>query len=169
MPARIRFISAGAGSGKTFALATLLQEELSSGRVQPGGVLATTFTTRAATELRERVQAHLIDAGAHALATAMGSARVGTVNSVCGLLLQRFAFEAGLSTEQRVLDEPSSALLLRKTLDAVIEGTVLRELLEVAQRLSLQDTPRSDAEAPWRDALKTLVDQARCPADQGEE
>ena len=56
MSARIRFISAGAGSGKTTALAELLRQELAAGRVHPGGVLATTFTNRAATELRERVR-----------------------------------------------------------------------------------------------------------------
>ena len=44
MSARIRFISAGAGSGKTTALAELLRQELAAGRVHPGGVLATTFT-----------------------------------------------------------------------------------------------------------------------------
>ena len=103
MSARIRFISAGAGSGKTTALAALLHQALAAGHVQPGGVIATTFTNRAASELRERVRSHLIKQGAFALATAMGSARIGTVNSVCGTLLQRFAFEAGLSTEQRVL------------------------------------------------------------------
>jgi ATP-dependent helicase/nuclease subunit A len=161
VPAHIRFISAGAGSGKTTELAKLLHEELRSERVQPGGVLATTFTTRAATELRERVQAHLISEGAYSLATAMGSARVGTVNSVCGMLLQRFAFEAGLSTEQRVLDEPSAAHLLRRSLDSVIEGRALGELIEVAQRLSLFEANRGE-EPPWRAALKSLVDQARC-------
>ena len=160
MSARIRFISAGAGSGKTTALAELLRQELAAGRVHPGGVLATTFTNRAATELRERVRAHLIREGAYELATAMGSARIGTVNSVCGSLLQRFAFEAGLSTEQRVLDEPRAAQLLREALDTVVEGPALSELLRVARRLSLLEPVRSGDPVPWRKALKALVDQA---------
>ena len=52
MSAHIRFISAGAGSGKTYRLTELLLAELQAGRVRPAGVLATTFTKRAATELR---------------------------------------------------------------------------------------------------------------------
>jgi ATP-dependent helicase/nuclease subunit A len=169
MSARIRFISAGAGSGKTTALAELLRQELAAGRVYPGGVLATTFTNRAATELRERVRAHLIREGAYELATAMGSARIGTVNSVCGSLLQRFAFEAGLSTEQRVLDEPRAAQLLREALDTVVEGPALSELLRVARRLSLLEPVRSGDPVPWRKALKALVDQARSNAIDADE
>lgn len=167
MPASIRFISAGAGSGKTYALTEILHRELAEGRVAPGGVLATTFTKRAATELRERVRGHLIERGAYALANAMGSARIGTINSVCGGLLQRFAFEAGLSTEQRVLDEARAAQLLREAIDTVIEGPELRELLHVSHRLSLLEGVRSGDEAPWRKALKMLVDQARSNGIEG--
>jgi ATP-dependent helicase/nuclease subunit A len=109
MSAHIRFISAGAGSGKTYRLTELLLAELQAGRVRPAGVLATTFTKRAATELRERVRGFLISQGEFTRADAVGSARIGTVNSVCGSLLQRFAFEAGLPTEQRVLTRPGPA------------------------------------------------------------
>ena len=44
MSAQFRFISAGAGSGKTYRLTELLLAELQAGRVRPPGVLATTFT-----------------------------------------------------------------------------------------------------------------------------
>jgi len=161
MAASIRFISAGAGSGKTYTLTEILHRELSEGRVQPGGVLATTFTTKAATELRERVRSHLIRQNAYALANAMGQARIGTVNSVCGGLLQRFAFEAGMPVEQRVLDEAQSAQLLREAIDTVMEREALAELLAVARRLCLDEVARGDGEAPWRKALRAIVDQAR--------
>ena len=163
-PAAIQFISAGAGSGKTSALAGLLQRELAAGRVRPAGLLATTFTRRAAAELRQRVQAQLLGAGDQALATAMDGARIGTVNSVCGGLLQRFAFEAGLSPQARVLDEARAAQLLREALDAVVDGPALTELVQVARRLSLLEPARPGERVPWREALRALVDQARANA-----
>ncbi len=46
MSASIRFISAGAGSGKTYRLTELLHEMLSAGQVNPAGVIATTFTKK---------------------------------------------------------------------------------------------------------------------------
>ena len=163
MSGGIRFISAGAGSGKTYRLTQLLFEELQGGRVRPAGVLATTFTNRAATELRERVRSFLVEQGDYDGAVAIGAARIGTVNSVCGGLLQRFAFEAGLPTEQRVLDEARASQLLRETIDTVIAGHSLTELLQVARRLSLDSAPQ-DPLPPWQKALGRLVDQARANA-----
>jgi len=99
----------GAGSGKTFRLTEILHQMLEDGRVRPSGILATTFTNKAAAELRERIRSHLIRQRQFTLATAIGQARIGTVNSVCGNLLARFAFEAGMPLEQRVLDESRAA------------------------------------------------------------
>jgi superfamily I DNA/RNA helicase len=115
---KLTFISAGAGSGKTHRLTQILHEQLLSGGVRPSGVIATTFTKKAATELRERVRSHLLSQGASSLAHAMGQARIGTVNSVCGSLLGRFAFEAGLATEQQVLEEDQAAIIIGYSLPA---------------------------------------------------
>jgi len=148
----LHFISAGAGSGKTHRLTQILSSELSAGRVQPAGVIATTFTKKAASELRERVREHLLKEGQFGLANAMGQARIGTVNSVCGSFLERFAFEAGLTTEQQVLDEKQSALLIKAAIDEATGSTELAALNRIAQRLGLED---------WQQSLKKLVDQAR--------
>jgi len=157
-----RFISAGAGSGKTYRLTALLHEMLADSRVRPSGVLATTFTNKAAAELRERVRAHLLQQGQYGMATAIGQARIGTVNSVCGNLLERFAFEAGLPTEQRVLDEARANQVLKEVTDAVVEGSTLRELLVVARRLGLDSAGLvGEGEDPWELALSALVSRAR--------
>jgi ATP-dependent exoDNAse (exonuclease V) beta subunit len=169
MAAQIRFVSAGAGSGKTYALTKILSEELAGKRAQPGGVIATTFTKKAATELRERVRSHLIGEGAYAMANAMGQARIGTVNSVCGALLERFAFEAGLPTEQRVLDDEPAKQLLKNAIDVAIEGRQLTELIEVARRMGLEDEGSRFGGDGWRGALRKLVDQARANAIEAEE
>ncbi|KAF0101158.1 MAG: UvrD/REP helicase [bacterium] len=152
MTGKLTFISAGAGSGKTHRLTQILHEQLSSGSVRPSGVVATTFTKKAATELRERVRSHLLKQGAYGLANAMGQARIGTVNSVCGGLLERFAFEAGLATEQQVLEENQAAVLVKQAIDAVLDGPGVSDLLKVVQRLGIED---------WQKELKSLLDKAR--------
>src|SRR6266700_1899454 len=146
---RIMFISAGAGTGKTHRLTEILHEELTTKGVRPSGVIATTFTNRAATELRERVRGHLLARGDFALANSMGQARIGTVNSVCGGLVARFAFEAGMATEQQVLEEVQAGALLAKTIDAVLGGAAMGSFLAVVRRLGLIDE--------WKDELKALV------------
>lgn len=164
MGGRLQFISAGAGSGKTYKLTEILHRELREGGVRPEGVLATTFTNKAASELRERVRSHLIAKGSYGMANAIGQARIGTVNSVCGELLKRFAFEAGLPTEQRVLDDAQGRQLLREAIDFVIEEHALDDLLKVARRLSLDEVPLGKEDPAYRDAIRGLVDQARSNA-----
>lgn len=166
--AKIAFISAGAGSGKTHRLTELLQEELISRGARPAGVIATTFTRKAAAELRERVRAQLLQQGCFALANAMGQARIGTVNSVCGQLVARFAFEAGLSVEQQVLEEAQAVLVLDRAIDAVLDGPQMDMLLALVERLGLKSGRNGDKEE-WKEALQTLVNQIRSndiPLDQ---
>lgn len=155
MSAKLTFISAGAGSGKTHTLTEILHKELSSGAVRPAGVIATTFTRKAATELRERVRGYLLAQGAHGMANAMGQARIGTVNAVCGELLRRFAFEAGLPTEQTVLEEEQAKVLLRHAIDAVQESEDAVELLRLVDRLGIQE---------WEKQFSFLVSQVRSNA-----
>ncbi|MEO6779704.1 MAG: UvrD-helicase domain-containing protein [Bradyrhizobium sp.] len=152
MAGTLRFVSAGAGSGKTYRLTQILLEKLSSGQAVPGGVIVTTFTRKAAAELRERVRTALLEKGEFALANSMGQARIGTVNSVCGGFLERFAFEAGLAPEQRVLEEAQSGVLVREAIDAVSDSATVQDLVELARCLGIES---------WEDALKSLIDQAR--------
>lgn len=153
MKAHITFISAGAGSGKTHRLTEILHRELTGSDVRPSGVIATTFTKKAASELRERVREHLLKQGSFGPANAMGQARIGTVNSVCGQLIARFSFEAGMSTEQQVLEEVQGGVLLSRAIDAVLDGPAMTELLNLVRRLGLEDG--------WKEALQSLVNQIR--------
>jgi len=149
---RIHFVRAGAGSGKTYRLAEILGDALIAGDARPAGVIATTFTNKAATELRERIRKRLLDVRRFDLAIAIGEARIGTVNSVCGALVERFAFDAGLPTELAVLDEAPAQALLREAIDEVADGATIGSLDELARRLGI---------AEWPEALQTLVDLAR--------
>ena len=150
---KITFISAGAGSGKTHRLTEILHRELTCKQARPSGVLATTFTKKAAAELRERVRGHLLKQGEFGLANAIGQARIGTVNSVCGQLLERFAFEAGMATEQQVLEEVQGSVLLGKAIDVVLNGPAMAAFLSLVRRLGLDDE--------WKSELQSLVNQIR--------
>ena len=152
MSNKLHFISAGAGSGKTYRLTQILHDKLSSGSVRPSGVIATTFTCKAASELRERVRSHLLDKGAYKSANAMGQARIKTVNAVCGDLLTRFAFEAGLSTDLQVIEKSQENMLLSRAIDMVMDGDEMAKFLAVVRRMSIED---------WKKELNNLICQAR--------
>lgn len=154
MSGQITFISAGAGSGKTYRLTEILQGALTrkTDAIRPSGVIATTFTKRAAAELRERVRSHLGKNGHFAQAIAMGQARIGTVNSVCGALLERFAFEAGLPPELSVLDELQAQGMLREAIDNISRPDAVARMVTLATRLGIED---------WMAEMKAIIDMAR--------
>lgn len=150
----VEFVRAGAGSGKTYYLTNLLADKLSSNTVRPAGVMATTFTVKAASELRERARATLLKKGRLDLSAAIGQARIGTVNSVCGQLIQRFCFELNISPEQNVLGEDEGRRLVASAMESVQTPAQMEKLLDTGARLSL-------AEADLTTAVAKIMEAAR--------
>lgn len=139
----IDVVSASAGSGKTYRLATALTEAIVSGDVRPEAVVATTFTRKAAAELRERVRARLLAAGKPQQAQRLAAARIGTVNSVCGALVTQYALELGLSPALNVLDDSASETLLKRALSTAASPAQRQQLNDCAERLENLDWERS--------------------------
>ena len=152
MTRSIRFISAGAGSGKTYRLTDFLNNQLAAGTVRPQAVIATTFTKKAATELLERVRQGLVKAGRVEESIIIDQALIGTVNSVCGRLLVRYAFEAGLSPKLEVIEQERAAALFGQAFEQAVHLDETSRMLNRTGRLSLSD---------WREAVRHIVDMAR--------
>ena len=135
MSTKIELILASAGTGKTTRLATELQHALESGKVRPEAVVATTFTRQAAAELAERARTRLLSVGRHGDAHRLQAARIGTVNAVCGRLVEDFAFELGLSPDVRVIDDVAAARMLRESLSTVMENADQQRMAELRSRM----------------------------------
>jgi len=160
MTSNIHFISAGAGSGKTYTITEQLETLLSNGQVDPAGVIATTFTKLAAGELKERVRSKLIETGKLAIANQMEQSLIGTVNGVCGELLRRFTFEAGMPPDQLVLDEKQGDILFFQAIEQALAGNkpLIREMNAVCNRLQIVDRQKR---LRWREEIKSIADSAR--------
>ena len=156
MPTHLKIISAGAGSGKTYRLTSEMVELLQQG-VRVNGIIATTFTTKAAAELQERVRVRLLEAGMTAQADDLTNALIGTVHGMGVKLLQRFAFEAGVSPEVTIIaDEDQQTLFNLSLATALTEERVLA-MEQLCDRLGLNKNDYFD----WRRDVKFLTDIAR--------
>ena len=78
----ITFINAGAGSGKTHRLTEILADWIIRKGNEADGILLTTFTKKAAAEIRERSQEKLLDERRFKDVTKLQNAYMGTVHSI---------------------------------------------------------------------------------------
>ncbi|MBF0282269.1 MAG: UvrD-helicase domain-containing protein, partial [Zetaproteobacteria bacterium] len=160
----IQLISASAGSGKTF----FLMEEIAK-RIQgegcdvvaPEAIMATTFTNKAAAELKERIRMKLLGKGCAEEAQRIYDGLIGTVNSICAQLLKEYAFEAGLSPAVDILpEEDAKRIFQMATKDAIEKFSPTLEL--VAKRLGLMGYGSGfSKQDDWRDFVQRIVELAR--------
>lgn len=156
----ITIINASAGSGKTYSLTGKVLEEIERGGT-PEGIMATTFTNKAAAELRERIRVKLLEGGRSEEALRIYDSFINTVNSICSRLLKEYALEAGLSPAIETLPEDDGSRLFKIAVESMI-SSYADELEPVAFRLDmLGSKSRYSKGTDWRDLVKEIVDIAR--------
>ncbi|WPB58114.1 UvrD-helicase domain-containing protein [Xylophilus sp. GOD-11R] len=96
LPEGHALILAGAGSGKTRVLTTRIAWLLQTGQVSPGGILAVTFTNKAAKEMQARLQAML--------PVNTRGMWIGTFHGLCNRLLRAHYKLVNLPQSFQILD-----------------------------------------------------------------
>jgi DNA helicase-2/ATP-dependent DNA helicase PcrA len=96
LPRQSALILAGAGSGKTRVLTTRIAWLIQSGQVSPMGLMAVTFTNKAAKEMLTRLTAML--------PINTRGMWAGTFHGLCNRLLRAHYREAGLPSTFQILD-----------------------------------------------------------------
>ncbi|HRP75504.1 MAG TPA: 3'-5' exonuclease [Rhodocyclaceae bacterium] len=127
LPPQHALILAGAGSGKTRVLTTRIAWLIQTGQVDPQGVLAVTFTNKAAKEMLARLSAMLpLSFGRSAR-----NMWVGTFHGLCNRLLRAHHRDAGLPQLFQILDSADQLAAIKrllKTLNVDSEKFPPREL-----------------------------------------
>ncbi|WP_265946565.1 UvrD-helicase domain-containing protein [Dechloromonas sp. A34] len=101
-------ILAGAGSGKTRVLTTRIAWLMSTGQVGPHGLLAVTFTNKAAKEMTARLSA-LVPINTRGM-------WIGTFHGLCNRLLRAHYREAGLPQTFQILDTADQLAMVKRLL-----------------------------------------------------
>ncbi|HSC95398.1 MAG TPA: UvrD-helicase domain-containing protein [Burkholderiales bacterium] len=108
LPHQSALILAGAGSGKTRVLTTRVAWLISTGQVSPAGLIAVTFTNKAAKEMLTRISAML--------PVNTRGMWVGTFHGLCNRLLRAHHREAGLPQLFQILDTQDQLSFIKRLL-----------------------------------------------------
>jgi DNA helicase-2/ATP-dependent DNA helicase PcrA len=104
-------ILAGAGSGKTRVLTTRIAWLLQTGQASPAGIMAVTFTNKAAKEMQARLSA-MLPVNTRAM-------WIGTFHGLCNRFLRAHAQLAGLPQAFQILDTQDQLSAVKRIIKAL--------------------------------------------------
>lgn len=108
LPSEPALILAGAGSGKTRVLTTRIAWLLKTGQVSPSGILAVTFTNKAAKEMTARLSA-MTPVNTRGM-------WIGTFHGLCNRLLRAHYRDAALPQAFQIMDTQDQLSFVRRLL-----------------------------------------------------
>ena len=139
----ITYINAGAGSGKTYTLTNILAEKLAErdnegkAKINPSGVILTTFTELAAAEFREKARQQLLTGNAEKgiesnieAATQLDSAAIGTVHSVALQFIKKFWYLLEYGADAQTISERDANFYMSQSLARIVNAPEHKEDLE---------------------------------------
>jgi len=123
-------VSAAAGSGKTRVLVERLLDRVTGEGLDIDRFLVITYTKAAAAELRQRIAQELTDRLAEnpgdrhlrRQTTLVYQAQISTIHAFCSVLLRENGYLLDLDPDFRLCDEIEGMVLMRQTLESVIDG-----------------------------------------------
>ena len=130
-------VLAGAGSGKTRGITHRIAWLVQHSGVPPGGIVAVTFTNKAASEMRERVEGIL----------GPGGPWIGTFHGLCLRMLRADGERAGLAPNFAIYDRDDQIALVRRLLrDEGVDDTASSArtfLSRISRAKSAMERPRA--------------------------
>lgn len=170
----VEYISASAGSGKTYTLTHKLADAVRGysvdkegsrhtvTRIEPEQVILTTYTVKAATEFREKAKAAMHEAGLHEEAERLDQAMIGTVHSVADAFIHKYWYRLGISPELNVMTDDDKDFFINQSLASLPTEQELKRLNNFTYQFSIGYKYGSGKYGinyeHWQEDLKKIVD-----------
>ena len=159
-------VSASAGSGKTYVMIERVIRLIVEGKADVNSVLAVTYTTAAADEMKQKLVKAIIaeinaghDAERFRKALAdVPTASISTFHGFCSSLLKNYFYAAELDPSFTVLDESESRTLKNRAMDGLFTDLYEAEDEEFLYLVRIFRSGRSDRKLKY--AVNALYDFA---------
>ena len=157
----IRYINAGAGSGKTFTLTELLSDLIAKKETTPSRVILTTFTKNASEEFKTKAREKLISKGLHESASQMDAAMIGTVHSIAFSFVKKYWYLLGLGADAQMMEEDETTEYIAKTLSSVATAEDIRVFHHYTEHFDIKITKSTKLDYGfWNEDVNALVTNA---------
>src|ERR1700730_6131975 len=150
-------ILAGAGSGKTRVLAHRIAFLIYTDQAQPGEILAITFTNKAASEMRERVE-RLLGHGTRGM-------WLMTFHAACARILRVEAERLGDTRQFTIYDQADARRLTKRCADAVgvdpkryTPAAIHGRISALKNRLQAPADSRGEAGSPYEEMIDDVYE-----------
>ena len=156
------FVSAGAGSGKTYRLTQDIARMITDGKCRAEEIILTTFTDAAAKELREKVRSTLYSEGLYEAAMNIDNAAIGTIHSIAYQFVSRYWYLLGISANVSIMDTEGSKFCISQSLASLPTEDDLKLFeniftsFNVTKREGSITKPNPDF---WKEELKKIIDK----------
>lgn len=162
----VTYISASAGSGKTYELTERLKNVILAGKAKPQEVILTTFTKAAASDFKEKAKAKFYEAGKVNEASALDQALIGTVDSVANVFLNRYWYLLGISPNPNVISKDDEIFFISESLSNLPSKEQIKFFHEFAETFRIPNTVDGFKKVGinynfWQSDLKEIVNISR--------
>lgn len=153
----IQYISASAGSGKTYTLTHRLADLIAKGEARPESVILTTFTKKAAQEFRDKAKAVLYEQGFYDEANRLDQAMIGDVHSVANSFIQKYWYYLDISPTLRVLADTDQSFYISQSLSNLATAEERAFMYKYAEELGIKGDYNNINYNFWTDHLQSVV------------
>ena len=158
----VKYISASAGSGKTYSLTQILTDSIKDGKVEPENVILTTFTKAAASEFKDKAKAMFYEKGMVSEADRLDQALIGTIHSVAESFIQKYWYVLGLSPKINPIAENDLEFYKNQSLINLLEENEITFLNLFAEEFNIKIimTNKIDYDF-WKNDLSKILEYTK--------
>lgn len=154
------FVSAGAGSGKTYRLTQDIAKMITDSKCKAEEIILTTFTEAAAKEVREKVRSTLYSKGLYEAAMNIDNAAIGTIHSIAYQFVSRYWYLLGISANVSIMDTEGSNFCISQSLASLPTEEDLWFFDTMCRSFNLTMPQSSQLDFGfWKRELKSIIDK----------
>lgn len=162
----ITYISASAGSGKTYELTERLKKVILEGKAKPEEVILTTFTKAAASEFKEKAKAKFYEVGKVKEANRLDQALIGTIDSVANVFVNKYWYLLGISPKQNVISQEDEEIYVSESLSSLPTDEQTKFFNSFAETFKIPEEHEDGKKYGidygfWKKDLKKIFDATR--------